>query len=107
VPSWPDRGERKRERKVRDDKRGRAVRERGRARERERVRADGPRCWAVRAAGPGERGWAVRAGRERTAVRDWAARCWAEPEGKVESARAAVLFFFFKNINSVSFYLFQ
>jgi hypothetical protein len=40
-------------------------------------------------------------------ARDWAARCWAEPEEKEKSARAVVLFFFLKNMNSVNFCLFQ
>jgi hypothetical protein len=40
-------------------------------------------------------------------VRDWAARCWAEPEEKGSDPSGWFLFFFFKNVNGVSFCLFQ
>jgi hypothetical protein len=64
-------------------------------------RVAGPRVLLGRASAAGLRE------REQTAARDWAARCWAEPEEKEKSARAAVLFFFFQNVNSDSFCLFQ
>jgi hypothetical protein len=62
----------------------------------------GPRALLGRASAAGLR----ERGQERTAARDWAARCRAELE-KEESARATVLFFFFKNVNSVSFFYFN
>jgi hypothetical protein len=74
-----------------------SARERGRTRA-QAGRVDGPRCWATRAranagAGAGALQWAVRLGRA-------GGRKESRPERKV-------LFFFFKNVNSVSICLFR
>jgi hypothetical protein len=70
------------------------------------VRADGPRCWAARVAGPGERGWAAGAGAYGRVRLGRVLLGRAGGEG--EAARAAVLFFlFFQNVNSGRFCLFQ
>jgi hypothetical protein len=91
VPPWLGRGKRERERDEKDDKRGGVL-----VSERERVSARGRAVLLFTRPSMSERALLGHA------------CCWAE-QGRRRGSRPAlpILFFFFKNVNSASFCLFQ